>query len=94
MIGYDKASAIAKHAHEQGSSLKEAALELGYVSAEEFLIGWLTLQRWLWLKVEPQLRGNGDSSSPLCRRIEPRRFRSRSLEQIVGFRHREAIDRP
>ena len=36
VIGYDKASAIAKHAHEQGSSLKEAALELGYVSAEEF----------------------------------------------------------
>ena len=36
VIGYDKASAIAKYAHEQGTSLKDAALELGYVSAEEF----------------------------------------------------------
>ena len=36
VIGYDKASAIAKHAHEQGSSLRDAALELGYVSATEF----------------------------------------------------------
>ncbi|MGC6483278.1 MAG: class II fumarate hydratase [Synechococcus sp.] len=36
VIGYDKASAIAKYAHDQGTSLKDAALELGYVSAEEF----------------------------------------------------------
>jgi fumarate hydratase class II len=36
VIGYDKASAIAKYAHEQGSSLRDAALELGYVSATEF----------------------------------------------------------
>ena len=36
VIGYDKASAIAKYAHEQGTNLKDAALELGYVSAEEF----------------------------------------------------------
>ena len=36
VIGYDKASAIAKYAHEQGSSLRDAALELGYVSASEF----------------------------------------------------------
>ncbi len=36
VIGYDKASAIAKYAHEQGSSLRDAALDLGYVSAMEF----------------------------------------------------------
>jgi fumarate hydratase class II len=36
MIGYDKASAIAKYAHEQGLSLRNAALDLGYVSAEDF----------------------------------------------------------
>ncbi|MEB3246990.1 MAG: class II fumarate hydratase, partial [Synechococcus sp.] len=36
VIGYDKASAIAKYAHEQGTGLRDAALELGYVSAEEF----------------------------------------------------------
>jgi len=36
VIGYDKASEIAKYAHEKGTDLKSAALDLGYVSAEEF----------------------------------------------------------
>ena len=35
-IGYDKAAEIAKLAHEKGLTLREAALELGYVSEEEF----------------------------------------------------------
>jgi fumarate hydratase class II len=35
-IGYDKAAAIAKQAHKQGTTLREAALSLGYVSAEDF----------------------------------------------------------
>ena len=35
-IGYDKASKIAKNAHKKGSSLKESALELGFVTSEEF----------------------------------------------------------
>ena len=35
-IGYDKAAKIAKHAHESGSTLREAALELGYVDAATF----------------------------------------------------------
>ena len=35
-IGYDKAAKIAKTAHAEGSTLKEAALKLGYVTAEEF----------------------------------------------------------
>ncbi|ULH15008.1 class II fumarate hydratase [Deinococcus sp. KNUC1210] len=35
-IGYDKAAAIAKKAHKEGLSLKEAALKLGYVTDEEF----------------------------------------------------------
>lgn len=35
-IGYDKAAAIAKKAHKEGSSLKQAALALGYVTSEEF----------------------------------------------------------
>jgi fumarate hydratase, class II len=35
-IGYDKAAKIAKHAHNTGSSLKSAALELGYVTDAEF----------------------------------------------------------
>ncbi|XLM22482.1 class II fumarate hydratase, partial [Chromobacterium piscinae] len=35
-IGYDKAAAIAKHAHHHGTTLREAALALGYLSAEQF----------------------------------------------------------
>jgi fumarate hydratase class II len=35
-IGYDKAAKIAKTAHKQGTSLKEAALELGYLTSDEF----------------------------------------------------------
>lgn len=35
-IGYDKASKIAKNAHHKGLSLRESALELGFVTNEEF----------------------------------------------------------
>ena len=35
-IGYDKASRIAKNAHHKGLSLRESALELGFVTSEEF----------------------------------------------------------
>jgi fumarate hydratase class II len=42
-IGYDRAAEIAKKAHREGSTLREAALALGYVSAEDF-------DRW----VQPQ----------------------------------------
>ena len=35
-IGYDRASRIAKHAHHQGSSLREAALDLGELTAAQF----------------------------------------------------------
>ncbi len=36
IIGYDKASEIAKKAHKENKTLKEATLELGYLSEEEF----------------------------------------------------------
>jgi len=36
VIGYDKASKIAHHAHEKDLTLREAALELGYVNAADF----------------------------------------------------------
>ncbi|MDE2759951.1 MAG: class II fumarate hydratase [Paracoccaceae bacterium] len=36
VIGYDKSTKVAKLAHSKGSTLKEAALELGYVTSEEF----------------------------------------------------------
>jgi len=43
-IGYDKAAEIAKKAHKEGTSLRDAALTLGHLSAEEF-------DRW----VDPRL---------------------------------------
>ena len=36
VIGYDKASKIAKLAHEEGTSLKDACLKLKFLTAEEF----------------------------------------------------------
>jgi fumarate hydratase class II len=36
MIGYDKAAAIAKKAHAERTTLREAAVALGHVTAEEF----------------------------------------------------------
>lgn len=35
-IGYYKAAEIANKAHEEGTTLKEASLALGYLTAEEF----------------------------------------------------------
>ena len=35
-IGYDKAAEIAKKAHHEGTTLKEATLELGYLTEQEF----------------------------------------------------------
>jgi fumarate hydratase class II len=35
-IGYEKAAQIAKHAHKEGTTLKEAAVALGHVTAVEF----------------------------------------------------------
>jgi fumarate hydratase class II len=35
-IGYDKAAEIAKKAHHEGTTLKEAALALGYLSEDEY----------------------------------------------------------
>ncbi|MCS7163131.1 MAG: class II fumarate hydratase [Bacteroidia bacterium] len=36
IIGYEKAAKIAQKAHKEDKTLKEAAIELGYLSAEEF----------------------------------------------------------
>lgn len=47
-IGYDRAAAIAKRAHQEGSSLRDAALALGEVSAEDF-------DRWV---VPARMAGN------------------------------------
>ncbi len=36
VIGYDKAAKVAKNAHEKNLTLKESAMELGYISSEDF----------------------------------------------------------
>jgi fumarate hydratase class II len=36
VIGYDKAAKIAKKAHAENSTLKEAAVALGFLTEEEF----------------------------------------------------------
>jgi len=35
-IGYDKAAKVAKKAHEENTTLRQAAIDLGYLKAEEF----------------------------------------------------------
>ena len=35
-IGYDRAAAVAKKAYSEGTTLKQAAIELGYLTAEQF----------------------------------------------------------
>jgi len=35
-IGYDKAAKVAKKAHDDNTSLKDAIIELGYMSGEDF----------------------------------------------------------
>jgi fumarate hydratase class II len=35
-IGYDNSAKIAKHAHKKGISLREAAIELGLLTGEQF----------------------------------------------------------
>ncbi|MCG8510781.1 MAG: class II fumarate hydratase, partial [Rhodospirillales bacterium] len=48
-IGYDKAAEIAKKAHAEGTTLKEAALALGHVTAEEFE-AWVNAEAMLGAK--------------------------------------------
>ena len=35
-IGYDKAAKVAKNAHKKGISLRESAVELGFLTGEDF----------------------------------------------------------
>ncbi len=49
-IGYDRAAQIAKKAHKEGSTLKDTALALGYVTEEQFE---------QWVKPEQMIRPDG-----------------------------------
>jgi fumarate hydratase class II len=35
-IGYDRSAEVAKKAHKEGTTLRDAALALGYLTAEQF----------------------------------------------------------
>lgn len=43
-IGYDKAAEIAKKAHREGTSLREAAMASGYLTADQF-DAWVVAER-------------------------------------------------
>ncbi len=48
-IGYDRAAEIAKRAHRDDSTLKQAALALGYVTAEQFEL-WVNAENMVGLR--------------------------------------------
>jgi fumarate hydratase class II len=54
-IGYDNAAKIAKHAHKTGRSLREAALELGLVTAAQF-DAWVKPEEMVGRPVKAQVR--------------------------------------
>ena len=49
-IGYDKAAAIAKNAHKKGLTLKESALALGHLTAQQF-DDWVKPEDMVGIKV-------------------------------------------
>lgn len=51
-IGYDKSAEIAKNAHKKGTTLRESALELGYLSGADFDA---------WVKPEDMVKPNASS---------------------------------
>ena len=59
-IGYDAAARIAKTAHATGKTLRETAIELGLVTAEQY-DAWVRPRRW-W-----------ESDRGLCSRVVPDR---------------------
>ena len=48
-IGYDKAAKVAKKAHVEGTTLKEAAISLGFLTSEQF-DAWVRPQQMLGSK--------------------------------------------
>ena len=57
-IGYEKAAAIAKNAHKKGITLKESALALGHLTAEQF-DAWVKPEEMVGIKVTRPKGGKG-----------------------------------
>jgi fumarate hydratase class II len=51
-IGYEKAAAIAKNAHKKGTTLRESAVALGYLTAEQF-DQWVKPEDMVGMKIAP-----------------------------------------
>ena len=71
-IGYDRAAEIAKKAHKEGSTLREAALALGYVTRGGFRPLGAAGGHGLTMSVVVLISGPGQqpagaSSTPACR---------------------------
>jgi fumarate hydratase class II len=54
-IGYEKAAAIAKNAHRRGITLKESAVALGHVTAEQF-DQWVRPEEMVGMKIPPSVK--------------------------------------
>ncbi len=52
-VGYDKAAQIAKKAHKEGTTLREAAIALGYVTGEQF-DAWVRPEQMVGRTPEPR----------------------------------------
>jgi fumarate hydratase class II len=57
-IGYEKAAAIAKHAHKNGGTLKESAVALGHLTPEQF-DEWVKPENMVGMKITPPGAGPG-----------------------------------
>jgi fumarate hydratase class II len=61
-IGYEKAAAIAKHAHQKGITLKESAVGLGHLTAEQF-DQWVRPHEMVGITIAPP----GDSGAAVAK---------------------------
>jgi fumarate hydratase class II len=57
-IGYEKAAAIAKHAHKNGGTLKESAVALGHLTPEQF-DEWVKPESMVGMKITPDTAAGG-----------------------------------
>ena len=62
-IGYEKAAAIAKNAHKKGTTLRESAISLGYLTAEQF-DQWVRPEDMVGMKITPSGAAAADARSP------------------------------
>ena len=90
-IGYDKAAEIAKKAHQEGTTLKEAAVALGYVSAEGFDAVGAYRERWSERWVKTKSRAQARLFARLAARQARSAQRAASYSPISSFHLSNAL---